>query len=207
MFNNTPGIRSMGLAVATVALAGLGLSACGGSSSSTATSANAGAGSSAKGATGGATGHSGVDHLAGLRECLQKNGVTLPSRPNAGGGGPGSFLGGGAAGGTLPNGVSHAQFEAALKKCGVSHVPRPTTSTRGRVTSPGFRENLTKFAACMRENGVPLPPPNTSGTGSIFNTKGIDTKSAQFSSALAKCRSRLRPNFAPGAAQGTTGSG
>ena len=32
----------------------------------------------------------------------------------------------------------------------------------------------------MRENGVNLPAPNTSGNGPVFNTKGIDTSSATF---------------------------
>jgi hypothetical protein len=40
----------------------------------------------------------------------------------------------------------------------------------------------------MRENGVSLPAPNTSGNGPVFNTKGLNTSSAQFRSAQAKCQ-------------------
>jgi hypothetical protein len=45
----------------------------------------------------------------------------------------------------------------------------------------------------MRKNGVKLPQPNTSGKGPIFNTKGIDTTSASFKAADAKCVRELRP--------------
>ena len=63
-------------AVASIALlACVGVAACGGSSSSTDASANAAAAGGAAGATG-ATGR-----FAAVRECLQKQGITLPSRP------------------------------------------------------------------------------------------------------------------------------
>lgn len=174
----------------------LGLAACGGSSSTTSTSANASA-TAPRGASGaGATGPGGARFKA-VRECLQKNGVTLPQRPPrrrsgrpGGPSGPGGFLGGG--GGTggpqLPNGVTRAQLQAAIKKCGAGDQFR-----RGgaRLKSPAYKAALTKFAACMRENGVNVPAPNTSGNGPIFSTKGLNTAGAQFRSAELKCRSDL----------------
>ncbi len=51
----------------------------------------------------------------------------------------------------------------------------------------------------MRENGVNIPVPNASGSGAIFNTKGIATASAQFKTAETKCSSDLRAGFANGA--------
>jgi hypothetical protein len=158
-----------------LALAILALAACGGSSTS-----NTGA-SASTATTGGGRG----GRFAAVRECLQKNGITLPKRtpdqrqpPRLGG-----LLGGGP-GPTLPKGVTRAQYEAALKKCGAS-------TFRGgdaRFNSPVFKQALSKFAACMRENGVSLPAPNTSGNGPIFNSKGLNTSSAQFRSAQAKCQ-------------------
>ncbi len=65
-------------AVLVLLLACLGLAACGGSSSSsstgatTATSARTGTGTGAKGPLAG--------RFAAIRECLQKNGITLPKR-------------------------------------------------------------------------------------------------------------------------------
>jgi hypothetical protein len=187
-----PHIKSKGRPVmrATVALAlllaCLGLAACGSSSKTSATNASAAA-ATTSGA--GGTGSSGArgGRFAALRECLQKNGVTLPKRtPGQGRPPAGGFLGGGA-GRQLPKGVTPAQFQAALKKCG-----GPGFSGGGqRFNNPAFRTALTKFAACMSENGVKLPAPKTSGGGPIFGTQGVNTQSAQFKSAEAKCRSDL----------------
>jgi hypothetical protein len=94
--------------------------------------------------------------------------------------------------------VTRAQYEAALKKCGGG-------AFRGggaRFKNPVFRQTLTRFAACMRENGVNLPAPNTSGNGPIFDTKGLNTTSSKFAKAQAKCRSALR-----GAFRGPSGAG
>jgi hypothetical protein len=140
-----------------------------------------------------------------LRECLQKSGITLPqrspgTRPPPGAGG---FLGGGAAP-QLPEGVTPAQYRAALQKCGAGAF-----TGRGRLNNPAFKQSLAKFATCMRENGVNVPQPNTSGTGPVFSTKGLNTSSPQFKAAEAKCRSDL-PQFLvrrPGGAGAPPGPG
>jgi hypothetical protein len=189
-------------AVALVLLfAGLVLAACGSSSGKTTSSATASASTSTTAGTSttGAPKGAGAGRFAALRECMAKNGITLPkrtpgARPRPGAGG---FLGGGA-GPQLPKGVTRAQYEAALKKCGGSSAFRGG----GRASSPAFKQALAKFAACMRENGVKLPEPNSSGKGPIFNTKGIDTGSAQFQAAEKKCSTSLRGALGGGAATG-----
>lgn len=223
------------IGIAAVILAAVvGLTACGSSSTNTntntSTSTNASATSpsgSAAGAGANATGRPGgpagafASRFKALRECLQKNGITLPKRapgqrPR---GGPGGFLGGGAGAGAngaggppLPSGVTRAQYEAALKKCGggTGHFLRAPKA----LDSPAFKQALTKFASCMHENGVNIPAPNTSGSGPVFDTKGIDTASSQFKAAEMKCRSDLagafrRPGGAPpaGGASGGEQSG
>jgi hypothetical protein len=192
-------------AVLVILLACLGLAACGSSSSSststsaTATSASATTGTGAKGPNAG--------RFAATRECLQKNGITLPQRtpgqrrpPGAAGG----FLGGGTGTGPqLPKGVTRAQYEAALKKCGGGNV-----AGRGggaRFSSPAFKTALAQFATCLRQNGVDVPAPNTSGKGPVFDTKGIDTASAQFKAAEAKCQSVLSAAFRHGRGAGGGG--
>lgn len=168
-------------------------------------SGGAGSGGAGSGATGPSATGPGVARFRALRECLQKNGITLPKRTPGqrrpgGPGGPGGFLGGGAGGPQLPSGVTRAQYEAALKKCGGG-----TFAGRGaRLKSPVYQAALSKFATCMRENGIDVPTPNTSGNGPVFSTKGIDTTSAKFRAAETKCagvlRSTLRTGPRPGAA-------
>jgi hypothetical protein len=173
-------------AVLILVLAALLLAACGGSSKSASTSATASASTSA---AGGATGARG-GRFSALRECLQKQGITLPRRSPGSPGTPGAggLLGSGAGQGrTLPSGVSRAQFEAATKKCGGGNFARG-----GRApNSPARTTALTAFAACMRANGVNLPAPNTSGKGPVFNTSGLNVTSAQLNAAQAKCSSAL----------------
>jgi hypothetical protein len=186
-------------AVLALLLTSLVLAACGGSSSSSSSASNASAAASSSTAGGFAPSVRG--RFTAMRECLQKAGITLPKRTPGQGRPPGvgGFLGGGAGAGgpKLPPGVTRTQFEEALKKCGGGTF----AGGRGRFDSPAFKQSLTKFVACMRENGVNLPTPNTSGSGPIFDTKGLDTSSAQFRAAEAKCRRVLafaRPAGAPG---------
>jgi hypothetical protein len=224
----------MALPIMLVACAGL--TACGSSSSSTSdTAANAAAtstpapGAAAPGTTtsgGGATGTTpttpsgapapaGAGHFAAVRECLEKNGVTLPARPAGGGaarrGGPGGLLGGaGASGGFKPpKGMSSAKYQEVLKKCGGGDFRpgnfRPGTGgARRAFDSPRFRQALTSFAACLRQNGIDIPTPNTSGKGPIFSTKGIDTASPKFKQAEIKCRPALLAGLRAGSRAGTS---
>lgn len=181
-------------AVLVLLLACLGLAACGSSSgsSSSTTSASAPA-TTTTGAKGPNSGR-----FAAIRECLQKNGITLPQRTpgqRRPPGGAGGFLGGGggAAGGpSLPKGVTRAQYEAVLKKCGGGNF---AGGAGRRFNSPAFKAALAKFASCMRENGVHIPAPNTSGTGPVFSSKGLNTSSPKFQAAEVKCRGVLRSSF------------
>jgi hypothetical protein len=193
--------------VVVLLLACLGLAACGGSSKSSSTSTNAAAATSTGG--GAATGPAGLakgetaKRFSALRECLQKNGITLPQRTpgqRRSPGGTGGFLGGGAAGPQLPKGVTRAQYEAALKKCGGGNFAG--RGAGARFSSPAFKAALAKFAACLRENGVNVPAPNTSGKGPIFDTTGLNTASAQFRTAETKCSSDLRSSFRRGSGAG-----
>lgn len=166
--------------------AALALAACGGSG-----------GSSTKNAAATTTAGSGKDRRAALRECLEKQGVKLPSAPSGGQPGSGPPAGGGqppVGGGGFTPGGADSKTQEAFKKCGGgSFGGRPRNSA-------AFKATLTKFAACMRENGVNLPAPNTSGKGPVFDTKGIDTSSTAFKSAQSKCRSALKGAFGGGGA-------
>jgi hypothetical protein len=223
--------RTRAVWTATIlAAACLGLGACGGSSGTssnaavTATKGSAGATSTSTTSTGGAstgtssnpgsTAGAGQGRFEAVRECLQKNGVTLPkSTPGSGPPTGGAFPGGGAGQPALPKGVTRAQFQAAVAKCNgnfgarFGHAGGP--GARG-VTSPVFRAALAKYATCLRQHGIDIPAPNTSGKGPIFSTKGIDTASTKFKAAAIQCRASLLSAFrrpqAPAGATGTTTS-
>jgi hypothetical protein len=220
---NTRSRKPAAAAVIVLLLACVGLAACGGSSSKTSSSANAastatastGTASTGTSSTGSSTSAPGARRggarFAAMRECLEKNGITLPKRTSGSGrptGAAGGFLGGGAGAGglQLPKGVTRAQYEAALKKCG-GHVF--TGGGRGGFTNnPVFKTALTKYAECLRHNGVNVPAPNTSGNGPVFDTKGVNTSSPQFKTATAKCRSTLTGAFRrPGGAGGPSPGG
>ena len=202
-------LRPAAASALLVLLMGLLLAACGGGSSSK-SSSSASTTTKAANGPGGQFGARG----AALRTCLQKNGITLPKvkagqRRTPGAGGPFGADGTGASA-KLPSGVTRAQFQAALKKCGGGQF------RGGKGFAAAGAQRFAKFAACMRKNGVKLPQPNTSGKGPIFDTKGIDTTSASFKAADAKCVDELRPSGgaqpggkeAPGAAgQGPPGAG
>ena len=187
------------LAAAAIAGVALALAACGGSASSNSTSTSKAAASSQSGSRSG--------RFTALRECLAKEGITLPSRPS--GATPPSGAAPGPRGGfKLPEGVSQAKFQEALKKCG-GGLPG---GGRRNANPAAFQRALTKYAACVRENGVNLPAPNTSGNGPVFNTKGLNTSSAAFKSAQQKCKADLPAAFGsggrpPGGATGAPPSG
>lgn len=181
------------------ALACIGIAACGGSGKpSKSTSASAAATSSS---TSTAAGGPGGGRFAAMRACLEKEGVKLPKRPSGSQpGGPGGAPGGGGFPGggegfrrRLPGGVSSEKLQAALQKCGGSSF---AGRHRGFFNGSSGKKALTEFASCMREHGVSLPAPNTSGKGPVFDTKGLDVGSSKFRSADSKCRSKLPGPFA-----------
>jgi hypothetical protein len=187
-------------AVLLAVLASLLLAACGSSStsssSSTSTSAKA---SSTTTATTGKAPVGGANRFAALRECLKKNGITLPKFT------PGQRPSGTTHGAFLPKGVSKSQYEAAIKKCGGRGGF--VKGGAGRFSSPAVKEALAKFSSCMRENGVAIPKANTSGKGPIFSSKNLNTSSAKFKTAETKCSKDLGGAFhaRPGGAAGGPG--
>jgi hypothetical protein len=197
--------RRPGLAgsITLVVVGALALAGCGGSSKS---ATNAAATTTANGQGGGAA------RFTALRTCLAKNGITLPQRPAGqqrppgatpgtggifgGGGGAGAGAAGPGRGFQPPAGVSQAQFQAALAKCGgVGRAPGAARRTLTPAQKATQQAALVKFAACMKTNGITLPAPNTSGTGPVFNTSKLNTTSPQFTAASKKCASLLPARF------------
>ncbi|HEY4916545.1 MAG TPA: hypothetical protein VIH92_06530 [Solirubrobacteraceae bacterium] len=189
-------------AVLLVVLASLLLAACGGSSTSSTSSTGTSASAAPSTTPTGKAPAGGANRFAALRECLKKNGITLPKFT------PGKRPSATTHGAFLPKGVSKSQYEAAVKKCG----GRGTfAGGAGRFSSPQVKQALAKFSSCMRENGVAIPKANTSGKGPIFSSKNLNTSSAKFKTAETKCAKDLggafhaRPGAAGGGAPGGPG--
>ncbi len=170
-------------------LASLALAACGSSSPTKSTSTSAASTSAASTSTLAPTATGSIPHrVALLRECLKKQGITLPARRPGQRGAPQGFR----PGSGLPSGVSRQKYAAAIKTCGgVLGFGHGGPGGLARFTSPAYRAALTKFAACMREHGVNVATPNTSGSGSVFSKRGVDIHSTKFKAAEAKCGSLL----------------
>jgi hypothetical protein len=75
--------------------------------------------------------------------------------------------------------------------------PQPGTTHAAPPESRAFTHALSKFAICLRAHGIKLPEPRTSGKdkGPVFDTKGVNTKSAQFRSAETACSGALRASL------------
>jgi hypothetical protein len=161
--------RSAGLLVALAVLA-LGVAGCGGSS---------GGSGSAPAASGG--GGSDSTKLVQYAQCMRKNGVPgFPDPVN------GEFNLQVTPGGALD--PSSPQWKAAQQAC---KSLEPPGLQPGSAQSNQQQSQALKFAACMRENGVPnFPDPQAQGGGLIVG-EGVDPDSPQFQSAMAACRKLL----------------
>lgn len=185
------------------------LAACGGSSPAKRSSSPGALTSVRSSSTSSTSASPAPPRLQAVRACLQKQGITLPEPGSeAGPRGEGAagrlLLGAGAGPAGLPKGVTASRMREALMKC------RPLRSdlhrlAPERIRSPVFRQVLSSFAVCMRHHGVTLPTPNSSGSGPVFDTRGLNTHGVRFRAAVAQCgslvRSALRGGFRrPGAA-------
>jgi hypothetical protein len=87
--------------------------------------------------------------------------------------------------------ASSATSAATPAPAGQSTAKSPSEASTS-VKRAAFNRALIKFAACLRSHGIHIPPPDTSGKGPLFNTKGLDTTSAKFTAARDKCLGVLR---------------
>jgi hypothetical protein len=182
-------------------LLALALAACGGSSSAKSPTTTAAASTPGDGARTPGGGAANPARRAAIVACLRKQGITLPpGGPGGAGRGPGPFGATGPSGPRGPrSGARGAALGAALAKCGIQRGQLGGGPARN---NPASRARLTAFAACMRSNGVNLPPPNTSGSGPVFGN--VNRSDPKFNAAYAKCQSSLGGFFGRG---GQAGSG
>ncbi len=164
-----------------------GKNASGGASTGTSSS---GATTTPGGSTTGTAPANRTARIAAVHACLTKKGITLGA--------------GGLAGAHLPKGMTRAQLLEAFESCGKGLLGNRSGkgAFKQGFDSARYRAVLVRFAACLRQNGIKIGEPNTSGKGPTFDTKGINTGSPQFKAAVASCRSTLRGAYAhPGASK------
>ena len=114
-----------------------------------------------------------------LAKCFRSHGINVPD-PSTGGG----AAGGGGLFRALRN-YSQAQVTAARQACQqyfTQAFPRLNVSPAQRAQ---LRQQLVKFAECMRSHGVNIPDPTTNGNGFGFRQqfRSIDRNSPAFQSA------------------------
>jgi hypothetical protein len=89
----------------------------------------------------------------------------------------------GVAGIPIPNGVAKTQYEATLKRCGVTNV----SVGRVAITNTLLEQRITSLRLCLANNGFMLPPPNFPGPGPVLDTSGVDLGSARWVATAMGC--------------------
>lgn len=180
--------RWRGLAAASLlVVAPLSLAACGGSSSASTSTAKAG------NSSGNGNQASAADMQA-YRECLAKNGVSMPTPPANGESRPPS----GESDGTPPSMPDQSTMQAAQKACADL---APAGGTNPGAAPGGGGQEMQAFAQCLTKNGVTLPDPSQSGAPpanpgsneagatqpSDRGPLGLDTSDPTVKAAVAAC--------------------
>jgi hypothetical protein len=83
----------------------------------------------------------------------------------------------------VPKGITKPQYEAALRRCGVTNVH----VGRVAITNPLVRRKILSVRSCLADNGFTLPAANFPGPGPILDTSGIDVGSARWVATAMGC--------------------
>lgn len=152
------------------------------------------------------------------RECLQKHGLNLRAGSPAGGppaganaappaggtgttrtyGAPPSGAVIGPQGGSGPTQMPE-NVRKAFQGCGVQLPSGGSGGSPPSVNSAAFRQSVSRYVACVKQNGYDMPAPNLSGNGPIFDESKVNRDDPKFQSASRKCQQLLQPQ-----AQGTS---
>jgi hypothetical protein len=157
----------------------LAATACGGSSSKPTAGTDTATESAATAAT---SPHAANGHGA--------TGGSSSGSPGGGNGGTSAPSTGNGAGGGSNSGSSNP-----------ANPPHKSESHYSSKFSPAMIAALKNFANCARSHGVPIPEPNFSGHGEVFNSKGINPNNPQYQSAVRACEVYILAFFRAGGAK------
>jgi hypothetical protein len=176
-------IRSMAVVVAVPAV--FGLAACGGNGGNDGIASANGGTAKASASASPSQSLSVQDRALKFAQCMRQNGVDMPD--------PG-------ANGNIQiksNSGNRAKVQAAMQKC--QHFMQGG-GRLGNPDDPKVRDQMLKFAQCMRQHGVDVPDPQPGQGIKITVNKSSEAK---FQAAQKACQ-----QYAPGGgAKGTTSVG
>jgi hypothetical protein len=184
-----PSRTGVGLLVAVAAVLSLVAAGCGGSASPGVASISTGTSSARSSDTTG-----GAGSPTALATCLTSHG--FPASVGASGAGSGINLFGVTISGSVDPGSP--QLQSAIQACRKYLPPGAQPSLTPAQRAEAVKA-YTRFAACMRKNGVPsFPDPDPSSTTffSPDSLKGIDPASPQVQQAFKTCQP-LEPTIGP----------
>lgn len=161
-------------AATAAAVAALALSACGGTAAGSGNPASASASDEVK-----------AEQFA---KCMREHGIEAQVS-KAPGGGPGFGL---KVTGKQGSGRAGPQsFEAAQKAC-ARYQPAPQKLNLTPAQEAEQRDQVLRFAKCMREHGINVPSPETKGGRVRIHIEGnINPESPRFQAAQQACASLL----------------
>jgi hypothetical protein len=135
-----------------------------------------------------------------LRQCLREHGANVPES-----GGPGAAQ-------NVPRATLQAAFKACQKYATGAFGTAPSAAQQAQT-----RDQLVKYASCMRENGLQIADPTTAtgggpggpggagGTGFFSELRKL-RQDPKFAAANSKCSKNL-PNRGQGGPRGLGGGG
>jgi len=121
-------------------------------------------------------------------QCLRQNGVDIPD--NAG-------QGQGAGAGALRN-IDRSKLQAAMKAC--QKYQQAAVGNISDSQQQEFRDAFTKFASCMRQQGVDVPDMGAGG-GPPAGGQQLNRDDPKTKAAMSACQDKL-PQGRPGGQAG-----
>ena len=145
-------------------------------------------------ASGGASASGAKPSAAAFAVCLGQHGFAATPGSAADAGDRSLHLGGVTVSGNVD--PASSQFQAAMQACR-RYLPGGGPPSLSPAQAAEWARAMTKFAVCMRANGVPgFPDPSGDGRSSPGSLGSLDVTSSFARTALKACES-LEPSFGP----------
>lgn len=152
-----------------------------------------GSGAAANGGSSSTSSNKSADALQ-FSQCMRDHGINIPDPQSNGNGGFGVRI----QSGSGPNQFSpdNPKFQAAQEAC-KKYLPNGGTLSPEQQAQA--QQNALKFAQCMRDHGINVPDPQTSGGGiKLEGPTGVNPDDPKFQQAQQACQKYLSIPGGPG---------